>query len=164
MRVIALLLAGAGAAPALAQPAPAQVSAAQPVPGELEQLQLIWSTMAAVDQANRTGNYSVLRDLAAPGFQAVNDQARLTQLFAGLRASGVDLSVTLLATPVYRAPPRVEQGTLLRLQGRFALRPAAIDFELLYQWSGGRWRLFGVSIVPAAPIGATPARPAPPGR
>ena len=164
MRVVALLLAGAGAAPAAAQPAPAQVSAAQPIPGELEQLQLIWSTMAAVDQANRTGNYSVLRDLAAPGFQAVNDQARLTQLFAGLRASGVDLSVTLLATPVYRIAPRIEQGALLHLQGRFPLRPAAIDFELLYQWSGGRWRLFGVSIAPAAAVGAPPARPARPGR
>ncbi|HYE26673.1 MAG TPA: hypothetical protein VEA61_00330 [Allosphingosinicella sp.] len=30
---------------------------------------LVWSAMAALDQANQTGNYSVLRDLGAPSFQ-----------------------------------------------------------------------------------------------
>ena len=135
------------AQPAVAQPAVAQ-TATMPVPGEMELARLVWSTMAAIGQANETGNYSVLRDLSAPGFQQVNDQSKLTQIFSGLRSSGVDLSATLLATPIYRAPPRMVQPGTLQLVGTFGLRPQSVNFEMLYQWIGGKWRLFGVAVVP----------------
>lgn len=128
------------------------------MPSEIELARLVWATMAAVGQANETGNYSVLRDLAAPGFQAANDQSKLTQIFAGLRTSGIDLTTTLLATPMYRVSPRVVQSGLLQVQGMFGLRPRSVNFEMLYQWSNGRWRLFGVAIAPVATAGL----PAPP--
>lgn len=129
-----------------AQQAPAP--AAAPAIGELDVHKLVWSTMIAVDQANKSGNYSVLRDLAAPGFQASNDPARLTQIFAGLRATNIDLSNTLLLAPTYTARPTMVQPDVLRMQGYFGLRPASVRFELIFQWIAGRWRLFGVSIVP----------------
>lgn len=125
-------------------PAPAAASAM----GELDIHKLVWSTMIAVDQANKSGNYSVLRDLAAPGFQASNDPARLTQIFAGLRSTNIDLSNTLLLAPTYTARPTMVQADVLRMQGYFGLRPASVRFELIFQWIAGRWRLFGVSIVP----------------
>ena len=137
-------------APAMAQTAAPPPASVQPVPGELELSKLIWTTMAAVDHANLSGNYSVLRDLSAPAFQANNDAARLTQIFAGLRASGTDLSNSLLLGPTWTAAPAIVSGGLLRLQGYFGLRPTAIAFDLTYQWVGGRWRLFGVGITPRA--------------
>ena len=150
-------------APALAQqaaaPPPAQSNA--PIPGELVLAKMVWSTMAAVDHANRAGNYSVLRDLAAPGFQIANDAAKLTQIFANLRASNVDLSNTMLLAPTYRAPPRMVQPDILQVQGFFGLRPTAIAFDLYYQWVPGRWRLFGVSINPAQIAAVQPGAPAP---
>ncbi len=133
------------------------------MPSDLELARLIWATMAAVGQANETGNYSVLRDLSAPGFQAANDQSKLTQIFAGLRASGIDLTTTLLATPVYRVPPRMAQPGLLQVAGTFGLRPQSVNFEMLYQWSGGKWRLFGVAVVPIA-TASLPAPTVPPKR
>ena len=136
---------------------------AVPVPGELELAKLVWSTMAAVDHANQAGNYSVLRDLAAPGFQINNDAAALTQIFASLRASRVDLSNTLLLAPTYSAAPSLVQAGIIRVQGYFGLRPTAINFDLYYQWIGGKWRLFGVSIGPSTIAsvqpGPPPARP-----
>lgn len=133
-----------------------------PVPGEMELARLVWSTMSAIGQANETGNYSVLRDLSAPGFQIANDQSKLTQIFAGLRSSGVDLSVTLLATPVYRVPPRMVQPGTLQLVGTFGLRPQSVNFELLYQWTSGKWRLFGVGVAPIStaivPLPAVPPK------
>ncbi len=168
----AVLLLSAGAAAGQQPPQPAL--SAVPVPGELEANRLVWGTMAAVDHANLAGNYSVLRDLAAPGFQINNDAARLTQIFASLRQSRIDLSSTLLLTPTYLGPPRMVQPDVVRFQGYFGLRPTAISFDLYYQWVGGRWRLFGVSIVPAslsaiqqgaASAAAPPApQPAPPGQ
>jgi len=125
-------------------PAPSSV----PVPDELQLSKLVWSTMVAVDHGNIAGNYSVLRDLSAPGFQINNDAAQLTQIFANLRAQNIDLSNCLLLTPTFTRTPSIVQPGVLRLQGYFGLRPVAIEFDLYYQWVGGRWRLFGVSINP----------------
>lgn len=133
-----------------------------PVPGELELAKLIWSTMAAVDHANQAGNYSVLRDLAAPGFQINNDSAKLAQIFASLRSSGIDLSNTLLLAPTYNGPPQMLQQGVIRVRGYFGLRPTAIGFDLYYQWIGGKWRLFGVSITPATMGNMQPPPPVAP--
>jgi hypothetical protein len=132
-----------------------------PVPGPLELAKMIWSTMAAVDHANLAGNYSVLRDLAAPGFQINNDSARLGQIFASLRSSGVDLSNTLLLAPTYDGAPTMPQQGIFRVKGYFGLRPTAIGFDLYYQWVQGKWKLFGVSIVPATISNMQPGPPAP---
>ncbi len=147
----ALLLATAVSAqqPTAQAPSPSVVPSSVPLPGELELSKMIWSTMAAVDHANRAGNYSVLRDLAAPGFQINNDAAKLALIFSNLRSSGIDLSNTLLLAPTFRGPPRMVQPDILQVQGFFGLRPTAIAFDLYYQWVQGRWRLFGVSINPA---------------
>jgi hypothetical protein len=138
------------AAPGLAQaPQPAaQAPVSGPIPDDLQMARMVWSTMVAVDQANHAGNYSVLRDLSAPGFQAANDGAKLTQIFASLRGSGVDLTTTLLIPPTYRAKPALVRADMLHAQGYFALRPTAINFDLYYQWVGDQWRLFGISIAP----------------
>jgi hypothetical protein len=129
------------------QPAPPPVSSV-PVPDPMELSKLVWSTMAAIDHANRSGNYSVLRDLGAPGFQINNDAAQLAQIFSAIRSQDIDLSNTLLLAPGYRAPPAIVSPGVMRLQGSFGLRPIAIGFDLYYQWVGGRWKLFGVSITP----------------
>ena len=165
---VAAAMVAAIVAPVAAQvpgtPVPPPPSAV-PVPSDLELSKLVWSTMAAVDDANQAGNYSVLRDLAAPGFQVNNDAAKLTQVFATLRASRLDLSNTLLLAPTFTATPRFVQAGILQLKGFFGLRPTAVAFELYYQWVMGRWKLFGVSIAPAPiasqqPVSSQP-RPAP---
>ena len=55
-----------------------------PRPADIDKngvLILVRSTLLALDQANKTGNYTVLRDLGAPGFQT-NTAARLAEIFA----------------------------------------------------------------------------------
>ncbi|MET0180111.1 MAG: hypothetical protein ABW194_06455 [Novosphingobium sp.] len=156
--------ASAQAPPRTLTPAPAaqpQLSA-QPVPSELELAKMIWSTMAMVDHANRSGNYSVLRDTSATGFQIQNDPARLAEIFARIRQSRVDLSNALILAPTYSGPPRLLQADVFQVQGYFPLRPTPIFFDLYFQWEQGRWKLFGISLNPGAMIdpGAAPP-PAP---
>jgi hypothetical protein len=142
---------------------PAAASAPAAALDQMQLAKLVWGTMLAVEQGNQSGNYSVLRDIAAPGFQTNNDAAKLAQIFANLRASGMDLSNSLLLAPTFRSQPRMVQADMLQLQGSFGLRPTAINFDLLYQWSNGKWRLFGVAIAPAPMTGAeAPPQPAPP--
>ena len=111
--------------------------------------------MAAVDHANVTGNYSVLRDLGAPSFQANNNAAALASVFQGIRNQRIDLGNVLLVSPNYEIPPTFVDGGLLRVRGIFPLRPTAIGFDLLFQSVGGRWALFGVSVAPIAQIPAS---------
>ena len=111
--------------------------------------------MAAVDQANKTGNYSVLRDLGSPGFQTNNNPATLAGVFAGIRDQRVDLSDTLMVTPSYEIAPTLVEPTMLRIRGTFNMRPTGIGFDLIYQWQQG-WRLHAISVVPFA--NAQPAR------
>jgi hypothetical protein len=146
---------------ASAQQPAAQAAAPAAALDQMQLSKLVWGTMIAVEQANQSGNYSVLRDIAAPGFQTNNDAAKLAQIFATLRATGIDLSNTLLLAPSFSAQPRMVQPDMLQLQGFFGLRPTAINFELLYQWSGNKWRLFGIGVSPGPMASAQPQPPAP---
>ena len=131
-----------------AQPAPAQAAPAPGVPDTIVIHKLVWSAMAALDQANQTGNYSVLRDLGSPSFQAGNSAATLGSVFTAIRNLNIDLGYTLVTTPVFQFPPSLVQGGLLRIRGIFPLRPNAVGFDLLYQNVNGQWRLFGIAVVP----------------
>src|SRR5262249_27341229 len=128
----------------------------QQLPVSLEQaLYLIRSTLLTLNDANRTGNYTVLRDLAAPDFQANNTAADLAQIFADLRRRNFDLFSVALAAPQLAAPPALDGNGMLRLTGFSPPRPLQINFDLLFQNVGGQWRLFGISV-------ATPQVNAPP--
>lgn len=118
-----------------------------PVPDQLTLSKLLWSTIAAVDHANKTGNYSVLRDLGSTGFQTINNAAALAGIFAGIRNQRIDLSDTLLVPPTYEFAPVMVEPRLLRMRGAFNLRPRAIAFDLIYQWNDG-WKLHGIALEP----------------
>ena len=126
------------------QPLPAT----RPVPGQLEPSKLIWSTMAAADHANQSGNYSVLSDISAQGFQINNNAAQLANVFANFRNNRIDLANTLLVPPTYREPAAMVQQDIFQVRGLFQLRPVSIAFDLQYRWEQGRWKLFGINLQP----------------
>lgn len=109
-------------------------------------LYLIRSTLLTLNDANRTGNYTVLHDLASPEFQARNTAADLSNSFADLRRRHFDLFSVALAAPQLSAVPVLDGNGMLRLTGFFPTRPLQINFDLLFQNSGGQWRLFGISV------------------
>lgn len=168
---LALLLAS-GSDGAWAQqktPAPAAAPAQPSLPVSLEQaLYLIRSTLLTLNDANRTGNYTVLRDLAAPDFQARNTAADLGLNFLDLRRRNFDLYGVALLAPQFSDAPALDQQGMLRLAGYFPTQPRQIKFDLTFQIVAGQWRLFAIAIAtPEAasaqtPLQATPAKPAAP--
>ncbi|TWB96297.1 hypothetical protein FBZ93_108339 [Bradyrhizobium macuxiense] len=121
-------------------------------------LMLIRSTLLALDQANKTGNYTVLRDLGAPGFQA-NTAARLAEIFAKQRGDKLDLSGVAVIDPQLSLLPQIEPNGLLHMAGFFPSVPAQVNFELLFAPVDGQWRVFGVSLSVGQ---SAPVAPAPP--
>jgi hypothetical protein len=112
---------------------------------------LVRSALLTLNDANRSGNYTVLRDLSSPDFQAKNTAADLTQSFADLRRRNFDLFAVAILIPQFTAPPTRAEGGL-RLAGVFPTRPLQISFDLAFQEVGGQWRLFAISVAtPEAP-------------
>jgi hypothetical protein len=118
---------------------------------------LIRSTLLALDDANKTGNYTVLRDLGSPGFQA-NTDARLAEIFAPQRRDNIDLSGVAVLDPQLTLLQQVEANGMMRMAGFFPSMPTQVNFELAYAPVNRQWRLFGVSVSlgQAAPVAPSP--------
>ena len=119
---------------------------------------LIRSSLLALDQANKTGNYTVLRDLGAPAFQ-VNSAARLAEIFAKQRNDNLDLSGVAAIDPQLSLLPQIEANGLMHMAGLFPSIPQQVNFELAFAPVNGQWRLFGISVTVGQ---AAPAAPEPP--
>jgi len=118
---------------------------------------LIRSTLLALDQANKTGNYTVLRDLGAPAFQ-VNTAARLAEIFAKQRSDNLDLSGVAAIDPQLSLLPQIEPNGLMHMSGFFPSVPSQVNFDLAFAPVNGQWRLFGLSVAlgQAAPVAPAP--------
>ncbi|MET4258361.1 hypothetical protein ABIC09_003306 [Bradyrhizobium sp. S3.12.5] len=132
-----------------------------PKPAQIDRngvLMLVRSSLLALDHANKTGNYTVLRDIGAPGFQ-VNSAARLGEIFAKLRNDNLDLSGVAVIDPQLNLLPQIEANGLMHLAGFFPSVPNQVNFDLAFAPVNGQWRLFGISVS----IGQSgPAAPTPP--
>ena len=110
---------------------------------------LIHNSIIALSQANLTGNYSVLRDLAAPEFQKLNSAKRLAKIFANMRARDLNLSQVVLYQPKLARPPIIDDQGFLRITGFYETQPLQTHFHLVFQPFAGIWRLFEISVVTA---------------
>jgi hypothetical protein len=135
------------------------------MPVTIEQaLYLVRSTLLTLNDANRSGNYTVLRDLAAPDFQASNTAADLAQTFIDLRRRNFDLYGAALLAPQFTVMPALDQSGMLHLAGYIPTRPQQINFDLVFQVVGNRWRLYGISIATPEAAPAQPQAQTPPAR
>jgi len=119
----------------------------QTVPDENVLARLVWSTMIALDNANRTNNYTVLNSLGSPQFQRRNTPEQLSNIFSNLRQNRVDVGRTILSTPNYYRPPEILADGTLRLRGGFDYRPKSVRFDLIYANIGGGWQITALSVV-----------------
>jgi hypothetical protein len=145
----ALLLA-TPAGEALAQSAKSkegQTAAQKPaVPDAYKIDMLIRTTLIALSQANLTGNYTVLRDLGSPSFQATNSAARLAEAFTDLRQRKLDFAPILFFNPKLVRQPAVDDAGRLRFTGFLDTKPERINFDMMFEHVGGDWRLFGLAV------------------
>lgn len=109
---------------------------------------LLRTSLVALNHANITGNYTVLRDLSAPSFAADYTAATLAAAFTTLRQEGLNLAPLTVIEPVFTQAPTIVDGGLLRLVGHFPSRPTQINFDLHFQPVNGQWRLSGLAVEP----------------
>ena len=167
LRVILCAVVAGWSAASFAQNKPPPSKPAAPAPQAKQELKmetvqlvaLIKSTIMALQHANQTGNYSVLRDLGSPVFRERFDQARLTAIFANLRSRGVNLSPVLFLAPNLTKQPEMTEGNELHVVGDFPTQPLQIQYEMLFLQLDGVWRLNGLA-VDAVPVQLSANAPA----
>ncbi|MEQ8824664.1 MAG: hypothetical protein RIC14_09845 [Filomicrobium sp.] len=137
------------AAPALSEPKPnkapnASAKTNEPLPNEIRLNLLIRTTIIAVNNANLTNNYSVLRELASGQFKKANSAKRLSEIFAPLRKRKIDFAPILFFPPKLIKPAAIDADGRLRLSGFFDTRPERIIFDMLFLKEEPGWKLFGI--------------------
>ena len=152
---------GAQSAPQQQLPKSDQGSQPQVVMPDAEKIVLLLrNTLITLNDAIQTGNFTVLRDMGAPGFRDANSAARLSQAFSNIASQGIDLSAVSIIAPQLTEPPGLDQQKgMLHLKGYFPGTPVQINFELLYQVVDGRWRVFALSVQPANSTAQPPSVP-----
>jgi hypothetical protein len=148
-----VFLSAGGIAQAETQPQAAVASqpSLQRKPDNVTLAILIKSAIIAVQQANFTGNYSVLRDLGTPEFHDHFDQARLTSIFASFRARAINLGPSVMLSPILTRPAELTANGQLRVVGIFPTQPLQIQFALLFKQVEGVWLIDGVAVDAIAP-------------
>jgi hypothetical protein len=113
---------------------------------------LVRTTIMSIHDANRSNNYSVLREMASPSLQATYAAADLAVLFSALRAKNFDLFTAASSSPQLTQPPLLTADGKMRVTGYFPTRPETIKFDLVFEAIGGVWRIadVGIAMVPAA--------------
>ncbi len=122
---------------------------------------LIRTTLLALDQANKTGNYTALRDLGAPSFHT-NTAARLAEIFAAQRKDNIDLSGTAVLDPQLTLLPQIEANGMMHMAGFFPSVPTQVNFEMAFAPVERQWRLFGLSVSFGHASPVAPPSPEPP--
>ena len=79
------------------------------------------SALLRLDDANRSGNYDIFRQMAAPGFQNINSAQDLDRIFGWLRKENIRLDVAAGLNSDWMSPAALEPRGLLRLV-RFSVR------------------------------------------
>lgn len=130
-----------------AAPPPQQAAKTAPqIPDPVSMIVLIRTTLIALNQANQTGNYSVLREISAPPFQSANTQAQLAVAFTSLRDQQLDIGPIAAVTPELTETPSIDQNNVLRLVGFFPTEPLRVNFQLTYLTVGGTWKPVGLAV------------------
>jgi hypothetical protein len=145
MALIASLFAVAAAVNVIAEP-----SQAPPVPDPQDLIDLVRSTVLAVDAANKSGDYGGVHAIGTPAFQAALPPDQLSLVFSDLRAANVDMAEAGQRSPLTTRPPTLDRQGLLRILGFFEFSERQLVYDLLYDYDfdDARWRLAGIKLTP----------------
>ncbi len=142
-----LTLSPAAAQTPPAKSAPPAKTQTQPITSDRASILILTrSAILALDQANKTGNYSVFREWSAPAFALTNSSGQLADIFAQLRRNRTDLSGVLLLEPQLTKNPEIDSRSNLHLVGFFPSTPTQLRFELIFAPIDRQWRLFDINL------------------
>ncbi len=91
------------------------------------------TVLLRLDDANRTGNFTVFRDRAGSSFQKINSAEDLQRIFQWLRDQNVSLAAAASLETASLSPTVMEKGNILHVRGLLPDSGGEITFDVLFQ-------------------------------
>ncbi|WP_137045035.1 hypothetical protein [Pseudolabrys sp. FHR47] len=135
--ILALLGALLWAGSAMAEPA---------MPSEAVQEKLIKTCLLTLNDANITGNYTVLHAKLAKPFRTQFSPDKLKQGFSTFAEKQIDLSIIAIKTPVAATPTKIDNRGVLQLRGYFETQPSRVHYELDFLVSEEEWKPLSINV------------------
>jgi hypothetical protein len=115
------------------------------------QIAFVRSFIVALNHANMTGNYSVLRDLTVQEFRDANTVESLAEIYRPFREQNIDLSAALVIMPQIPGGATSLPDGSVRLRGSFPTSPLVIMFDISARRIENRWQATELVIAAVPP-------------
>ncbi|MGH6768384.1 MAG: hypothetical protein ACRECO_05105 [Xanthobacteraceae bacterium] len=119
---------------------------AQKPPSAILQEVLIKSTLLTFNDANITGNYTVLHARLSKPFRDQFPPEKLQAAFKAFHEKRIDFDIIAAKPPVLAKPAQVNDNGVLSLHGHFDTSPSRVHFQLDYIMSDGEWKPVRINV------------------
>lgn len=116
------------------------------LPTDNEQEVLVKTTLMTFNDANITGNYSVLHEKSSKAFRSQISKEQLSDGFKGFREKKVNIESIVADEIDSSKEPKIDGDGVLYLKGRFKDDEKRIRFDLKFVQEGSVWRLLGINV------------------
>jgi hypothetical protein len=140
LRYLRPLLVAAAAGVLLASPAWSPAWAEDKIPSPFSQEVLIKTSLLTLNDANVTGNYTVLHAKLAKPFREQFTPDKLKQAFKPFVDKKIDFEVVAARPPTASKDAELDERGVLRLNGFFDLTNARVLYDLAFVVSEGDWK------------------------
>ena len=110
------------------------------VPSALVQEVLIKTYLLTLNDANITGDYSVLHAKLAKPFREQFSAERLKNIFKSFADKKIDYGIVAAKPPVAASESKIDNRGALILRGYFDTKPSRVNYELDFIPSEGEWK------------------------
>ena len=121
-------------------------ASAQKPPDALTQEVLIKSTLMTFNDANVTGNYTVMHAKLSKPFRDQFPPEKLQEVFKVFHEKRIDFDLIAAKPPIAREPARVDDRGVLFLYGHFDTSPSQVHYELQFIMSDGEWKAIRINV------------------
>jgi hypothetical protein len=107
---------------------------------------LVKVSLLTFNDANVTGNYTVLHAKLSKPFREQFPPERLKEVFRDFNEKNIDFDIIAAMTPTYDPRPAVDGDGKLIVKGTFPTEPSRLAFELDFIPSDAEWKLIRINV------------------
>ena len=107
---------------------------------------LVKTSLLSFNDANITGNYTVLHDKLSKPFRQEFPPERLKEAFKDFSEKNIDIELVAVLKPTYEPAPAIDSEGKLVVRGYFPTEPIRVNFNLAFIPSDGEWKLIRLNV------------------
>jgi hypothetical protein len=119
---------------------------AQALPTPLDQEVLVKTTLLTFNDANVTGNYTVLHDKLSKPFHDQFDADKLKTGFKDFADKHVNFAVIAAKPIIPTGDAKIDSEGVLLLDGYFDTTPKKVKYQLKFIRSEGEWKAYAIKV------------------